>query len=885
MKYSRRTDSRRTDKLVSCTSSTRLHILHKAGILAIVTEMLDDIALTNAIDAVPCLARSISRRVVRRTMVQLFGSMWQRYYDVCVRHSTVATAPTNQKAKVIPTHYDRSSLWGLGYELQLPEHSADLHAFLVKTTSETLNAMTSHCNDHDYSFVPGEPSQCGIEWIEFCENGRLLWIAYHSWEKRYCSREILDFLNRTGSYYDSRKESPLKLDGQVVIDDTVAKRTKIRLARNQIRIPKPVPDFGHELWDVGATPVPRCLWSTFWETGKGESQDGDALPSSLARPVAVFARNEYDGFLLPTMRPFYCHDPFYPHYRRSPFLAFLGTRLSSSVRFIEFYQSFAVVDLLHLKRLDFMGYANLVAPRLSPDSTYLGAISSNAHGESTDNTAQHTLAVWRVALPRPVLVWPAGLPGLCTKCNWMIDSYWLVTHCAESHGTNLYYLESKSPKAVVVTHLVGRHDPASMPLFRICGANGNVLICDSMSSRSFCLILLSQTGCGDWLATPLRLSTRPTSINLTKEEAKLAGLETTRYIQRAGLRYFITITGELFDIGLSHARQETCTTTRVNANAKTLRPYFIRQNAQVLALYERAESDNAIAVVCDKHDPKALLGFWQFASTSKRELLCSRGYGVSKDDVKLVTFSPDGMNLFITPRKDERTGWVVTFTAKAFGVVPSGIDYSVIEVPNCAPVVTPSERDSNWTYLLYPEFLAEGVVVLHERCGAKLYHGLFEQLDHRYMCTNLIWVHDRYVVVDDIPLGSVIEQPCPSTGGNKTKALQNRLRSSYRRWIDVLQEERWNGQRRRSIFRAGPYTSLSPGKRILAYHANRIPEVNAPPHIELRDLAKPCNTPSTLGLRDSWKSFKYCLRLRKDYRRPIMQELDTRVRMSDGSIR
>lgn len=853
--------------------------LQEAGVLTLVVDMLDDDTTNTVISRFECFRRSVSLKVVERALRQVFGERWMSYYDVYSNYSSgvldiqshgANTGFSSASGHVREGHAVDSrqvpNLWGLGYRLPLPCCRECVNGLAVQVVMNTVVSIANNCSKHEFSFIPGEPSEYDIRGIWSCENGRLLWIEYSLQSNRndwiYC-----DVMNTSGSFIDGNL-TYLGLDGQNVVEGRFRGDNCISMARNQSKTPKIASGHGHEVWDLAGSPRPRCLWSSFQRTEsslttKRYSIDGHKTSSTQEFGVRRFALDYYNDFMHP-MRPF----------RRT------WIKLSSSDwqrfpceknefhRFVTLENLYYVVDILHLDLIKFQDSAELLRPRLSYDGIYLGAISRDmcCLPINLQEDSGCTLAVWRVELPRPVLVWPQGIRGLCQRCEWIVDKDWLIIHCGLSHQTRAYSLKNAGlePEPIDVTRFVGKI-VSNRPLFRVCGLNDNIVFYDDTPRSTFGFVRLEpKAGSRGWTATPLRLSTQ--SANFTKEEAESAGLNTTRYIRSVGKRYVLTTTGALFDLSKTGTSNE-----QANGGKATLEPAPYAKGFQVMALFSQGQ--NTIAVVHPCQDDMSTIRFWLLIPQGNKQLVHASTYPRIKwTSVQLITFGQDGNTAFITPRSHDAYcgGWIVVFTKKLqdMALEATRSDYRILNVPKLTWRRNPEEDSAEEIWVKIPVFGAKGTVMMHEVRGKPNDFGNLHAHSRTYV-NDLIRFDAHSAQIDSEPLGRSIENETTEPLDEKqAEALSNgvsmakRLKKRYKRWIDVLMEEPRDREYCNSITETGEYVTLLPGRRFLAYIAHEVPEINAVQHVELCDLRRPL--PNRHRLRRSLNSFMYYVELRRE---------------------
>lgn len=715
--------------------------LYAAGILHTLCEYLNNHSLL-AVCHVSIFCKSISIKVVRRVFGELFGTNWKLYFQAYLSRDAKA--------------------WGLGYKLVYPRHSSEMTAYAVMTALRTLITLERTCAHYNTSFVPGEPTQYGIESISIAENSRILWIQYHPWSKRYDRRwAALDWANVSGTYIDSRGRRPLKLDGQVSVPGA---------------IPMGQDDgskYQHEIWDI-AVAEPKCLWSSlrqkrFWQK--------DILNGAM-NAVRCFTSDFYDGYVLPRRRPFRCSRLRGALYMQKPPAAFLQRGEGQPVRFVT--NGSCIVDLLCLKRLSVRRSHHLTNPRLSEERRYLSARAAS----------KNVVVVWAVKLPRPVLV--CCVDRHCSDSSWWVGGDFLVCYC--THKSSVHCLHTGRVKFADV-NIRGR-----ALYFKLC--ENNILYCDGIDSTHFHFVDL-KTGEMLW-----------SGANFSHSEELLIALDTRSFVQKCG-RYLVHSTS-----GRLHSFDGNCVLENVHA-------YHETQETALVATGLRE------------------LEFWQVVP--ERRLVCITRIPVQ--DTKLIVFSPNGKAVFV---ESNGIGSIVRFEKTGF---------TARDIPFCDPDDT--------SYLRVPRFVSETAVSLLEY--SKPEYKLYDDFRASRPPVQLV----RTETLDCEELGMPLRAKVPRDGFDCSD-ISRRMAYTYRRWMDIVRENPTE-----DLEWVGVGAALSPGKRFMMYTAHRIPELNAGPHVELCDLARPSTHRN--DLRRSPESLEYCHRVRKDYGRQ-RKILDLRIKLDNGSL-
>lgn len=819
---------------------SRLTVLSQAGVLSAVSEMLDAQTLQTVISHVDEFCRSIPMCVVERTLRELFGCRWKHYYDSYVSHTLLEK---NADSDIHP--------WGLGYDFHFPQEPCMINGHVVLAALQTLNSIAQRCQDYNYSFIPGEPSECGINRVSFLENGRLIWIQYYPKSYDYTSDGDYDFFNLE----DDSPQAQARRDGQVLLrDDEPALAMLVHFGAQEAQ-PKKIRGFQHELWDVGAQPHPRCLWSSMWEA---------IFPTSTINvcnrvvPLTTFFLELFDGFLLPSMKGFginFNQDIINTRLDTFGVGCFMHNQSPNPLRFVKCSSTFAVVDLLHLEQMQFRGVKKLEWPRLSYDSNYLGAIAriNVQHGEVVSY-----LAIWHVALPRPYLIWKKGIKLLCCSCYWFIDRDWLIAIC-RGHGTRAYHLGLPSPRAIELTRFVPYSVKGAIVL-KFCGVNSDILACDLPATRSFSFIKLSEYKKGKWKAQPLSipLDSRTLSIPLnsrplTESHTASRGCNVSSYIHKIGTRYCLGTMGDLFDLGKADVSRDPTDDSGIilePINPKPLR---------IVAIWEAPEGEQAITVCYDDRKTVPVLIFWLFTALGQHRQLTTSGISIRYQDVKLVVFSPDGDKVFVCPHNDQIGGWLVIIKSTYGKMQPEVCVKSVPRLSFSAKTMPTNQRPIHACEVRFPFFLSKDTVaIVRNNCKGK---GLVQVGAQTIPSYNLVDSKIVLVRIDE----ATLELECSDIGVPVQHGPEAR-RLYSRRWIDVLLEKTRDLAYCQSITCVGLRTALSPGHRFLLYQGERDSRLQVLPQVELCDLCSPRRT-LPKDFRRSWYAFFYALKLRRDYLR------------------
>lgn len=761
-----------------------VHEILRASVIALIVDTMDDTSVKTSICSPSCVCKSVSLDVVQRTLEDVFGERWRLYYDAYVEYSSEALYLRNQSKgdtmlqivddiescdnDVEPEEF--SSLWGIGYSLPLPCCSESINGLAVQAASNTIESLAKNCSNYKRSFIPGEPSHYDIQNIWICENGRLLWVEYCSWERRK-DQSVSDYLNCTGTYIDAQGRKPLMLDGQVVVNNSLRIKALTKMSRHQEKLTKAESDFGHEVWDIAASPQPQCLWSSFWTTGLRSGLE--TLPGTQAFDVLRFAQNFYEDYLQPTMVPIGINtkitsvDYYDKSWWRFP------RQSCEHHRFFAFRSPCCLVDVLQLELMEFNGSTELIEPRLSHTHSYLGATVQDTGGSALDilEEPSYTLVLWRVELPRPLLVWPKGVSGLCGRCDWIVDKDWLFVHCRRHHDTKAYYMKDQRLIPIDITHLVGKIEGPRVH-FRVCGINDNILFYDDIDSTKFGFVKFERTSYSkSWNAVPLKLSTRST--NFTKTEADSMDMHTTRYIWSVGRRFIVSTTGELFDFGdVDSSGTEKGTFTPDSDEGPTLQPASYTEGGSVLALTTRSEK--TMIVLCpSENEQHSTLSFCLLTPEGRRQLTCYYGERIEPTSVRLIRFCQDARVAIVTPQPQDKRcgGWIVVSSNKLsdMNLKATKYDYHVLKIPELSWRITLKNNSERDVWSKIPICATRDTIILRETLSQKSTIGNNARGWTAYI-NDLIRFDAHSAVADPVPLGSKIQFKNGEPADNKSES-------------------------------------------------------------------------------------------------------------------
>lgn len=837
------------------SDNSSLVLLRRAGVLGIISEMLDLQTLETVIYHIDEFCRSITMALVERTLKELFGSRWRQYYDayVCYAYEDSDSTKQDLVSREPCSNLDSSRgaavkplPWGLGYELCFPPETLMINGCVVLTAIKTLNSIAQNCKNYDYSFIPGEPSECGINRVSFIENGRLVWIEYrpesYDWRNSGFDLDILNLEHNFSS--DAHCSQYARLDGQIPLQDSAPAREAVALVGTQETYPTKVHGFQYELWDIGADPHPRCLWSSLWTAIFSKSR---LNVSDRVFPLTTFELEHFDGLLIPSMRG--VQDPFDDvvdlQTERS---CFRHGQSQGPIRFVKCVSSFAVIDLIRLEPMQFHGVCRLQNSRLSRGSEYVGAV---ARVKAENGEVGDYLAIWRPTLPKPSLVWENGVKLLCDRCDWFIEHDWLIVACS-SHGNRAYCLTSPMPNATDVTSLVPARPSGEDLVFRVCGADQNVIFCELPKRKSYWFIKFRERNRGEWSALPIYLTSHPSA--KTPPGATVLGFNACSHIHKVGTRYCLNTSGDLFGLDLVDVPSADKRISVEPVDTKRLK---------VLAIWESPVSGEAIIGCYDADGAEPILILMSIDPLGEQRLLTTSDEPIRYQDVLLTKFSPDGSKLFVQSRDKELGGWIITITKN-----PTGLEHAlrIYKLPRLVFAAKDRRATKAWPELIQPVFVAKNTIaIIRKSIGDDDYE---PENDDSATSTTYEMFDSRVILVRIDDNGSDI--CCSSIGSSAHDERDGEYfggsRRYYPRWVDVLQESPRAESEYGSITYDGLRAALSPGHRFLLYSAERDSEHCAMPQIEMCDLKAGARKRPN-DVRRSWNSFSYCLRLRKDFRR------------------
>lgn len=827
-------------------------LLRKAGVLGIIAEMLDLQTLETAICQFDDICRSIPMIVVQRTLTELFGARWRAYYDAYVekqnrefeRHGSVPKKPCSPRcseASSIEPHP-----WGLGYQLYFPREPAMINGYVVMTAIRVLNSIARNCENYESSFLPGEPSECGINRVSFVENGRLVWIKYspgsYKWIKNGYDLDLDAFNNEYNFEFFTDCEKTARLDGQVILqDNTFAQEAVATSAVPQETCPRDVSGFQNELWDLGASPHPCCLWSNLWEA---------MFPVSCLNirghvfPLTTFDLDCQHKVVLPSTENFFAgYNNDIDYSLQVDHSHFRATQLSDPLRFVKCADTLAVIDLLHLRPVEFHGVQKLWKARLSNGSKYLGAVVHLSDSETNEQT-DIILAIWRVAVPLPLLVWKNGVKLLCRRCDWFIDQDWLVVACCE-HGARSYRLMSSFPREIDLSPFVSFGSDESVFL-KVCGMESNILACNSPETGSFWFLKLRESASGEWRPVPLYLPGNfPAKLSLG---ARSLTLNASNYVYKVGKRYCQSVTGDLYDICSADIPLETTGHDGIMVHKMDT------MGLKVIAIWE-SPSGHAVTACYNADTDEQILSLWSLSSLGRYRRLKISGEPIRYRDIKLAIFSPDGSMLFVRPHNEDLCGWLILINNEFRTSQP---EFSIKKLP-CLKI-TYADGSREVPELKYPVFVAKNTIAIVSR----RYWGQNGPPHDAVGTIGLAQVDGNKLEIDCTGIGI----PCYI---NSTNPENKRL--YVKRWVDFLREKTRDLEYCSSISYAGKRAALSPGHRFLLYPAERDLTYPVVPQVELYDLMSEVRKRPN-DFRGSPASFRYCLKVRRDFRRVPMYRAD-----------
>lgn len=826
-----------------CIHSSGLLLLRQAGILHNIAEMLDAPTLRTVICHSEEFCRSISMPIVERTLKELFGHRWRLYHEAYLACAHEQNARLGQNSsRPFETTCRGDHPWGLGYDICLPSDISMINGYVVLEVIQTLNAIAQNCDNYDYSFIPGEPSECGIDRMSFVENGRLIWIQYYPGSYDYRKNRDVDVINQEANFtVHSSAVRYARLHGQLMLRFEEPALAMVAIPGSQETCPKEVSGFENELWDLGARPHPRCLWSSLWDatfkTSKISVRD-------RVVPVTTFRSQRFEHFLLPSARGFainFNKDVDLYSASVEP-TRFPHKKSREPLRFVKCVSTLAVIDLMHLKPMQFHGSTELQESRLSRDSQYLGAI---ARTRDDDGDLVHHLAIWHVALPRPFLVWESGVDIPCDGCDWLIDQDWLIIVC-RIHGIIAYRLTLSSPRAIELNPFVS-YLRENMISLKICGVGNDILAFELPTTKTCAFIKFTEGGQGEWKAKPICLNSSTLPVGQTVS----LGFKAPSYIHKIGKRYFLSTLGDLFDLGVACAPKET--TTR----AITLHPVNPKY-WKVLAMWEVPNDNKAVTVCYDDRESEPDLMLCLMSSFGIDRQLTITGPSIHYKDTKFVVFSPNGQRVFVSPQNDSIGVWIIIIKDTSGNLQP---EVYVKSLPHLSFSATSSEDERpthDWGDVRYPCFLTDDTFALVRNSCKDT--AIYEVGTESYASYDTI---DKRIYL--LRIDETLELEC-SLIGVPLSGESEHLRVHARRWVDVLREKTRDLGYCEGITFVGRRAALSPGHRFLLYPGERDIQLPAAPQVELCDLCSP-NPKRLTDARRSWRAFFYAIRLRRDYRR------------------
>lgn len=825
--------------------------------------MLDDVTLHTVLLNFDLFRENISLQVVERVLRQLFGKNWSSYYDAYRKRAfclIVHDSTTSNSCNTPPS--SNSAVWGMGYNLSFPSVTSQINGYAVMYALSTLDSIEKACKNREYSFIPGLIVDKCTQKIWVGENGRLLW--YHCDDGDNLPPNIA-----------SCDRSHFKSDCQLILNGSHSK-ARAFLSPGMPSIEDSewcIPASGHEIWDIAATPHPRCLWSTFESSLKDEMSDplevfsSDDIDYSKIRPVPFFVQDPVDGWMLPSRRPYLGPDKYSFVCRAGEFPA---EEMFTAVRLV-YLRHYGVIDMVQMSWLDFQGNFNLRHPRLSRDSSYLAAIVKTNHHDD-DSADQFLLSIWRVELPHPVIVWPSGL-RLCADSDYTISDQWLFTHC-DCHGSTAYSLKCAFCAPVDITSCVDAAEPEPPLFFGVYGSRGNIVYCSGPECGSFSLFRLFQSSDSSWEAVPLYFPRRNSC--LTAEMSSSCQLGADFSIQGITNSYLLTTTGTLFNFN-------SCTVEESSDGCAglTLTPAPYTQQFEVVALHSLRDPTAAIAAVSvssSEDDFVPTLRFLLLSEHAEHPLRCIRGPRIPSARVRTLVVSQDGGALFATCRDDSSGGWIAVFCSSSCS--PKLPDqYYVLTVPEFASrfrstidmAHSHGSRSSNigedegnrtqnpkYFTMQEPVFASKDTIVIRmvvQRVEQDEQQQPYTIFDRYFPYLTMVRFNAKSAWIEPA-LNAETKQLAKSVTGS------GQTRKEDWRWVDVLQEEPRESDYCQIIewLENAHQVAFSPGKRFVFYAAPPIPEIKATPHVEMRDLANP-QLPQKNDFRRSWRSLEYFYRL------------------------
>lgn len=300
------------------------------------------------------------------------------------------------------------------------------------------------------------------------------------------------------------------------------------------------------------------------------------------------------------------------------------------------------------------------------------------------------------------------------------------------------------------------------------------------------------------------------------------------------------------------------------------------QGSEVLALHSFIDDCTALAVVSVSKEGTGFadtLDLLLLSPDVKRRLRRIRGPQISGKSVRGFFFSQDGSKLFATSRDENVGGWIVVLCSTCSLKLPDL--YYVLKVPRLPrllpatseadyplefpPVSTSkAEREisDNYEYVMHePRFASKDTIVIRAARSSMLKGQRFIVFQ-RFSCNRVVVRFNTERAWVEPELWDEWTAP----------TLESVLTSErYWRWVDNLQEKARDPEYCQSIEWRGnsALTAFSPGNRFMVYATPPIPQANALPHVEMRDLASPQRR-QPKDFRRSWRSLEYCYKLRPE---------------------
>lgn len=428
-------------------------------------------------------------------------------------------------------------------------------------------------------------------------------------------------------------------------------------------------------------------------------------------------------------------------------------------------------------------------------------------------------------------------------------------------ATRIYPLSTEVPEPMDISELIPQVSAQTQLAFKFCRPQCDILVCYVPNAPQFTWIhfTLLDSSPKRWQLSRVNVSTLQ---EIGQDNLRVpAGHSNSIYCITQ--RFIISTAGELFDLELLEHDTEI-------PGGRVARPALYARNFRVLAIHEYATHNRTVISVVAKVGGGALQ-FWMHTLRGRRRLHASFAAVIpNMNTVRVLTFSPDGMSLFVTPFIADTEGWIIMFCASAFELIPRGrvneeCDFKIVKVPKLYPTLSAADDDTHGIeYLALPEFVARDIVIIQEHKSPMTSQDDRSVIDYRSVRRECLVVRfsERKAVIDKVRIADILSVGQPVLA-DSPESIQQRTRYYYKRWLNVLLEKPRTTEFCRSVSWVGERCALSPSGEFLVYVTARIPEVNAISHAELCDLTLPSQRGH--NVRRSLTSFLYCLRKRPHY--------------------